>query len=681
MAHTIIKKIIDKFWKEDKYFLIFILLFSFLIRVVYIFSIRHSLLFDSPTMDAGFHDEWAKQVARGDFIGYGPYIRSPLYSHLLGLLYAIFGVDYFIVRIFFAILGSISVVLIFKLAKHLFNKPAAIIASFAASLSWTFIYYDGELLTESLAVFVNLLCVFSFIRAFERPTIKKYFLTGLIFGIGALTRDNLLPIIGIVFIWVIYYYRKHAKKALRFAGLFLGGAFLVILPVTVRNLIVVKDFIPISYYTGVNFYIGNNPYSDGRTAIVPGTRADWWGGVEDVQRIAEREIGHRLRPSEVSLFWADKAFGYIRSDFLRFLSRTIKKFFFIFDLNETSNNQNIYFFRKESGFLRLPVFFSSWFFIPLGLLGIYFAAKDRIKSAVPIFVFLGAYCAPLSLFFVYTRLRHPIMSFFIIFSGYMSVRLYSLFISNKRYFMDAIALYLVLFIALAFNSSKPTSLKDGHFTLGNAYMRKQNFEMAKEEFNKALGMGEPYGSRTFSGLGTIAFHEKDYVKSADFFIKAMQAEGRLSGQIDEFLTTSLFIPPLFPIKLIHSDEKVNLEPFGEVFFLIGNIYASWGEYDAAESEYKKSLAFKETPQANVNLGNIVSITKSENPITYYRKAIELDKSFLPAYFNLAQKMKEDGNLKGALSIWKKAATFAKAKEDIGTINKRIKELNVSTIAF
>ena len=198
---------IKKFWAKDIYFILFIFFFSLLFRVIYIFTIDHLPLFDNPTMDAGFHDTWAKQLASGDFVGYGPYIRAPLYPHLLGLLYWIFGANYYIIRFFFAILGSISVVLIFKLTKYLFCKQSAILASFIAALSLTFIYYDAELLITSTALFINLLCVLFFTKTFKSPTKKNYFLCGLLFGIGAIIRTNLIPIVVLIFIWIILYYK------------------------------------------------------------------------------------------------------------------------------------------------------------------------------------------------------------------------------------------------------------------------------------------------------------------------------------------------------------------------------------------------------------------------------------------------------------------------------------------
>lgn len=644
--------------------LIFIFLFALLIRLLYVFSISHNPLFDNPAMDAGFHDEWAQQMAKGDFAGYGAYFRSPLYAYLLGLIYALFGINYYIVRFIFAAIGSLGIVLIFKLTEHFFNRYTAMIAALIAGLSWTFIYYDGELLTEGLAIVINLAAVYTLVKAYEKPSLKSYFKAGLIFGIASLTRDNILPVTVIIFFWIIYLYREHLRSALKLGAVFIGGAILVISPVTIRNIVVVKDFIPISYYTGINFYIGNNPYSDGRTAIVPGTRPDWWGGVEDVHSIAESQMQRPLKPSEVSLFWAKKAFDYIASDFPGFLKRTIRKFLFIFDLNETSNNQNIHFFRKESGLLRLPVFFSSWFFIPLGILGLVLAIKEKLKKIAPVILFLSAYCIPLSLFFVYTRLRHPIMSFFIIFSAYAIYKLYEFMRSDKRRFIKNSLAWLGIFIFLGINSSSQAEqFKDGHFTIANAYMRKGNYVKAREEYNKALGLKEPYCSRTYFGLGEISLYEKKYNEAALLLSRSFYLDPSLAKNADMLLT-----------RMIGGDIRGEFKVFGEVFFLIGNSYVTSGDYGSAELAYNKALALNEDAKANVNLGNLLDNRDKEKAITYYKRAMEMDKTFLPAYINLAGSLKDINRYSEALDILVKARGFINKAEEKEILEAKIEEL-------
>ena len=72
---------------------------------------------------------------------------------------------------------------------------------------------------------------------------------------------------------------------------------------TVRNYVVSRQFVPIAWQAGTDFVIGNNPQSDGVTAIVPGTRSSWWGGFDDVKRLAEAAAGRPLKGAEIDRYW------------------------------------------------------------------------------------------------------------------------------------------------------------------------------------------------------------------------------------------------------------------------------------------------------------------------------------------------------------------------------------------
>ena len=76
------------------------------------------------------------------------------------------------------------------------------------------------------------------------------------------------------------------------------------LPISAYNRIVGEDWVLIASQAGVNLWIGNNPESDGSTAIVPGTRGGWWEGYHDSIALAEAEAGRTLSASGVSRHYA-----------------------------------------------------------------------------------------------------------------------------------------------------------------------------------------------------------------------------------------------------------------------------------------------------------------------------------------------------------------------------------------
>lgn len=588
-------------------------LLSLLFRVIYVLSLQSSPLFDALVMDPAYHEKVALSIYNGDWLGGdGPFHRSPLYMYVLALLYKLFGHGYLVPRLFGAVTGSISVILIMRVAQRLFGALPAVIAGLIAMLSWVMIYFDGELLTTSFTIMMGLILLLLFIRAWETPTIKNTIILGLFFGLTAITRENYLPIIGLVFLFLIV-----ARRQLIQPALFFVAALLMILPISIRNYVVLDDFVLLNPYTPVNFYIGNNPYSDGRTAILPYTRADWYGGIEDVTKVVEKHIGHPPKPSEISAFWMAATLEYIFKNFFScdletmvqtptiydeplpppvdgkcraFLPVALKKLAFVFDLREYSNNKEMYFFRDQSAVLRLPIFspFNGFLYIPLGLLGIFLAIRTRNRKAIPLYVIMVGYLIGLSLGFVNSRIRMPVMVMLIIFSGYAIACLWE---QRQQLWPRLAGVAAIMLLALVLNIPKPgsrdRSVLAGHFTLGNAYLRKGDLDQAQAHYDRSvrLTVGE-YQMRSLAGL----------------------AEIELQRGIQHVQTENLTL--------------------------------------AIES-FRRSLQYRESFEAWLNLAGIIGNSGSEDPLPYYERALELSPNNPNVYVSLAQYYKNTGDMAAA----------------------------------
>jgi len=105
---------LKQFFQKDGNFLIFIFVFSFILRLIYLLEIKDNPHFYNLTLDPLYHDSWAKQVAGGDWIGNQVFFRAPFYPYFLAVLYKIFGHHLFLVRLIQHLIGSLSVVLIFS---------------------------------------------------------------------------------------------------------------------------------------------------------------------------------------------------------------------------------------------------------------------------------------------------------------------------------------------------------------------------------------------------------------------------------------------------------------------------------------------------------------------------------------------------------------------------------------
>jgi hypothetical protein len=317
---------------------------AFLLRLIHLLELRHNdPLFLSPQMDALYHHQWALAIAAGKEFIADAYFRAPLYPHFLGLVYKLFSANQMVVRIIQSLIGSATCGLTYLLARRLVekhqipnpksqtstkvsnpksaicNRPAegfARAAGFVMAAYPLAIWYDGELQLEGLLTFLLMLGFVLLYRS--RDTDRQWWLPGIVFGLASLARPNVLVFLAVLPVWLFLERGRirptcpTRRTALARLALVWGAVALVILPVTIRNYVASRQFVPIAWQAGTNFYIGNSPQSDGMTAILPGTRGSWWGGFDDVKRLAEQAMGRPLTGAEIDRYWLGKGLEFWR---------------------------------------------------------------------------------------------------------------------------------------------------------------------------------------------------------------------------------------------------------------------------------------------------------------------------------------------------------------------------------
>ncbi|HZE89388.1 MAG TPA: glycosyltransferase family 39 protein [Verrucomicrobiae bacterium] len=366
--------------------------------------------FQHPLLDAQYHDQWAREIARGDFGSKPVFFRAPLYPYLLGLVYALLGPGPWAPKALQAILGACTCLLVASLARRIFGtRLAGLSAGTLAATSWTLIYFDGELLVEPLFVFLTLASIRAAVAARDRPSAGRLAGAGLLMGLAAVTRPTILPF---PILLAPFLSGSGSRERLRAGAVFLAATAVAILPVTLHNFLRGGDRVLIASQGGVNFYIGNNPASDGTTAIVPGTRPTWEGGYEDAIRIAEASAGRSLRPSEVSRFWYAKGWEFIRGAPAAALTLTWRKSVLLWNAFEIGNNEDFEDVRSRLRLLSLPL--PGFALIaPLGIAGLLLALVAPASGARPAWIlaaFVAVHSAVTVAFFVNARYRLPLVA-------------------------------------------------------------------------------------------------------------------------------------------------------------------------------------------------------------------------------------------------------------------------------
>ena len=467
------------------HFVLMLFVLALLLRVGHVVSMRSSPLFDQPIMDMAEHDSWARQLASGKWLGEGAFFRAPAYPYLLGVTYAIFGHSYLIPRLLQAVLGAFTCLLIFWLGSRFFDEPTGLLAMAMSCFYWPFIFYDGELLLTSLALFLNVLTLVAISYGLEKGG-NYWLFTGLSFGMAAITRPNILLFGLCIGLWLLHQsYGK--KRAWRGPLLLLLGTVFVIAPITVRNYYVSGDAVLIAWQGGVNFYIGNNPHSDGHTAVVPGTRADWQGGYEDTIAIAMKEEGRSLKPSEISWFWFTKGLKFIVSEPIAFIKLFAKKTSMFVLAPEIPNNISLYFFRQFSRPLSWPLLGYS-LVGPLGFAGMFILWGKR-QNGWPLLLYLSVYSFSIIIFFVCARYRIQVVPILMIYGSAFLIEL-----NEREDFRKCVLVFVVAFAIincpwLWYEGYLPEKDLYSHLTLGNAHVKKSQWPEARKAYETAIKIG------------------------------------------------------------------------------------------------------------------------------------------------------------------------------------------------
>lgn len=513
-----------------------VLFLALLLRIVYVHQLRASPLFDTLIMDELYHDRWAKALASGNWIGDEVFFRAPLYPYFLGVLYRVFGQNYLLVRLIQGFMGSASCMLIYLLARRTFNFAVAFGSGIAAAFYPMLIYYDGELLITGLIVFLDLLLIVSLLKAEETGTAATFLLSGFLLGLSAIARPNILLFLPPVVLWILLAgFPKHkVHRRILFSVSVLAACCAAIAPVTVRNYIVGKDFVPISSQAGINFYIGNNPHSDGVTAVAPGMRGTWRGGYEDAIRMANRAEGRTLKPSEVSDYWMRRGIDFMRRSPSAYSRLLAKKAWLFFRGQELSNNKDIYFFGRRTGLLRLllferPIYFPFGIVSALSLLGMFLSLKDW-KKLFLLHSFVISYAVSVIIFFITSRYRMPVIPILLIFSGYAVWRVLAFF--RKRRFRCACASLGCLAVLLLLSTSRfvgagVTSLAQSYCALGTVYGRKGEVDEAARFYRMAIKLDSTFAA-CHNNLGNILARKGDLEGARDEYRKSIEVDPSFS---------------------------------------------------------------------------------------------------------------------------------------------------------
>jgi len=226
---------------------------------------------------------------------------------------------------------------------------------------------------------------------------------------------------------------------------------------------------------------------------------------------AERRTGRTFLPSEVSSYWFKQGIAEAVSNPGLSIARYERKIRWAIGNEEMTDTRNIDFYRDQLPVLKLPVLWGFGLISFLGMGGASILIRAREKKALFSILFAGIYILAISLFFVFGRLRMPLLAPFSILAGAGIMQAYR---HVKIIKLRSLLLSLPLMLFLFWLSFGKVSLKisENHFT--------ENFSPSESHFTEYFNSSESHFTE-YLNMGREYLNEGKYDDATSEFEKAL----------------------------------------------------------------------------------------------------------------------------------------------------------------
>lgn len=394
-----------------------IAILALVLRLVYLSELSGNPLLSVLMGDSRQYDQWARELAGGQWIGTEIFYQTPLYPYALGVLFKIAGHDLDLVRILQAVLGAASCVLLGLAGRRFFSDRAGAIAALLLAVYPPAIFFDGLIQKSSLDIFLVTLALFLIGEFQARRDWRWLIALGAAGGALALNRENAFVLYPVIGAWLLLQFGDvPVRRRTVWAVAFLSAALVVLLPVGVRNYRVGGEFVLSTSQLGPNFFIGNNAHASGSyESLVPG-RGDAIYERADATALASKAAGRPLSPGEVSGYWLRQSFDFISSRPGQWLALLGKKVLLTVNAAEIPDTESIEAYAESSRVLGLLLWFNFGIVLPIAVLGVW-VTRRQWRQLLVLYGMAASLALTVAAFYVVARYRHPVVPILLLFAA------------------------------------------------------------------------------------------------------------------------------------------------------------------------------------------------------------------------------------------------------------------------
>ena len=183
--------------------------------------------------DARSYDEFALEIASGDWLARPVSSREPGFPILLAAVYRVFGHNYLAARLTNALLGALTCLLIFYLAERVFGYKVAVLATLWSIPYFHLVQYSVQVLREVLITFYLSTLILLFLVAIEKRSRAMLVSCCVVYLLLVHTDARYLLFSPFLTVFVFFMWKRPHR--LRSAALFLTVFVIGMIPWQVRN--------------------------------------------------------------------------------------------------------------------------------------------------------------------------------------------------------------------------------------------------------------------------------------------------------------------------------------------------------------------------------------------------------------------------------------------------------------
>lgn len=636
-----------------KYIFIFLVITPFALRLIYCLDTFHKPYFQEKLLISFINHTFAQDIAEGKG---SPYLlfRSPYYPLLISCIYSFLGVNDLYVKILQWILGGFSCLLVYWLGRIHFDERTARVGLFISSIFIPFVYFEGELLEQSVVSFFILAAVCSFSFMVKKSRARYFFALwgSLLYGIAYLMRPDMLSSLPVFLITFVFFAEPLRNRIIQ-CGVFIFASIAMIYVMTHPGIFLKVDENQMTINAAVNFYLGNNPNADGYNAAfytIPNVRADHPEALKyhmDELTLAgvlyaKMETDNQL--SSVAPYWFKQAFRFIRSSPVQYLKLELKKVFFFFNGFIMTNQKDIYFMRTLSPLLYFFLF-NALICFPLGVLwpfsfqGMYAARKSGASLLLLICVPCGCLLTTLA-FFHNVRFQYPALPFILLFSARGIVYCVDQ-VMTKNWKPVLVYMLLIIPFNADFFHTHTVRWVEEYFNLGTMYFQKDDYLRSKQFYKKSLEIKPDYMPSIINSA--IIFSKTHNQKEGINFLTALDKKNGPSWAV------------MYSIAQLYREcgdtEKAlewgyaaltHFKDHPEIYLLIGSVYLTRNELDKAVKILSQGVErFPHASLLLMNLGSAYAMQGNhQDAVKWYYTVLSKTQHYPQAYIFLASSLFE-----------------------------------------